>query len=237
MSIVSTTHRSDLPEIMDEFDFNGKELEKVLKNIDQINSALGGHRVTVNGIEKLIEQQKQPKYTIVDVGCGSGASLRKLAKWAKRRPEQFQFIGIDANPECINIAKKASKEVEHLRFECINVFSKEFEAVEVDIFISTLTLHHFKNAELIKLMQKLQQQANIGIVINDLHRSKTAYYLFKLYALFFIRSKIAKHDGLISILRGFQKEDFSNYAEQICIQNHEVNWFWAFRYQWIIQNK
>lgn len=237
MSIVSTKYRSELPEIMDEFDFNGKALEKVLKSIDQINAALGGHRVTVNGIEKLIQQQKQPKYTIVDVGCGSGASLRKLAKWAKKRPEQFQFIGVDANPECINIAKKASKEVKNLTFQCINVFSKDFEKVEVDIFISSLTLHHFKNAELIKLMQKLQQQGKIGIVINDLHRSKTAYYLFKLYALFFIRSKVAKHDGLISILRGFQKEDFNTYAEQIRIQNHEVNWFWAFRYQWIIQNK
>jgi hypothetical protein len=107
----------------------------------------------------------------------------------------------------------------------------------VDVFISTLTLHHFKNKALVELMQTLHQQADIGIVINDLQRSKIAYYLFKLYAFFFIQSKIAKHDGLISILRGFKKEDFTKYAEKLGVTTYEVNWFWAFRYQWIIQKK
>lgn len=237
MPVVSTTYRSQLPEIMDEFDFDGKELERVLISIDQINAALGGHRVTVNGIQKLIKGKKQSVYTILDVGCGSGASLRKLAKWARGRPEQFQFIGVDANPECIAIAKKASIEFENIRFECINVFSKDFESLAVDVFISTLTLHHFKNKALVELMQTLHQQADIGIVINDLQRSKIAYYLFKLYAFFFIQSKIAKHDGLISILRGFKEEDFTKYAEKLGLTTYEVNWFWAFRYQWIIQKK
>ncbi|GGE28545.1 methyltransferase domain-containing protein [Psychroflexus planctonicus] len=237
MQLVSTRHRSLLPEIMDEFDFDGKELEKVLKNIDQINVALGGNRVTIDGIQQFIRQHPQEEYTIVDVGCGSGASLRKLAKWAKNQPQQFQFIGIDANPECIRIAQKASKEIENLNFECMNVFSTAFEKIQVDVFISTLTMHHFKDKELLQLMKRLQQQAKIGMVINDLQRSKTAYYLFKLYGLFFIRSKIAKHDGLISILRGFKKTDFNNYAEKMNVQNHQIKWFWAFRYQWIIQNK
>ncbi len=62
MQLISTKYRSQLPEIMDEFDFNGKELEKVLHNIDQINVALGGHRVTVDGIKKLIEQYPQNQY-------------------------------------------------------------------------------------------------------------------------------------------------------------------------------
>ena len=177
MQLISTKYRSQLPEIMDEFDFDGKELEKVLKNIDQINVALGGNRVTIDGIKKLIKKYPQKNYTIVDVGCGSGASLRKLAKWASRQPQEFKFIGIDANPECINIAKKASIGIENLTFKCLNVFSNEFRKINVDIFVSTLTLHHFKDQALVELMQTLQHQAKIGIVINDLQRSKIAYIL------------------------------------------------------------
>lgn len=237
MKIVCTKHRSQLPEIMDEFDFNGKELERVLKSIDKVNTALGGHRVTINGIKKLIDFEKKKQLTIVDVGCGSGASLRKLAKWGQKKQMQFKFIGVDANPECIAIAKKNSKKYSHITYKCINVFSKEFELLKADIIFSTLTLHHFENNDLVKLLQKIKPQAKLGIVINDLHRSKMAYYLFKLYGFFFIKSKIARHDGLISILRGFTKKDFNKYAQLIPIKNHQIKWFWAFRYQWIIQNK
>ncbi len=161
--------------------------------------------------------------------------MSNIRKINTKQQKEFEFIGIDANPECINIAQRASKGIENLSFKCLNVFSEEFQAMKVDIFVSTLTLHHFKDQDLIQLMQTLQKQAQLGIVINDLQRSKLAYILFKLYGWVFIRSKIAKHDGLISILRGFKKEDFNNYAEKIHVQNHQVNWFWAFRYQWIIQ--
>ena len=234
---ISTKKRSELPEIMDEFDFNGKELERVLKSIDQINAALGGHRVSINGIKKIIKPAAHSTFTIVDVGCGSGASLRKLAQWGEKQAIKLQFIGIDANPDCIQIAKKASKEFTNLSFQCMDVFSKKLHTLNVDVFISTLTFHHFKDEKLVQLLQVLQQQANIGIIINDLHRSKLAYVLFKLYGFFFIKSKIAKHDGLISILRGFKQQDFNNYAQQVSIKKHSLKWFWAFRYQWIIQNK
>lgn len=237
MKIVSTKQRSQLPEIMDEFDFNGKELAHVLKSIDKINTALGGHKVTINGIKKLMVSCNKKEITIVDVGCGSGASLRKLAKWAKKKQMQLRFIGIDANPECIAIARENSKKYSSISYQCMNVFSKEFENLTVDIIFSTLTLHHFKNKDLVRLLKKMKQQAKLGIVINDLHRSKIAYYLFYLYGLFFIKSKIARHDGLISILRGFTMKDFTHYAHQIPIQKHQVKWCWAFRYQWIIQNK
>lgn len=235
MRLISTTHRSEQPEIMDEFDFKGKELEMVLKSIDRINSALGGHRVTIHGVKKLVQSSSLASITIVDVGCGSGASLRTLAKWARKRKEKFHFTGIDANPDCIQVAKKVSYAYENINFQCMDVFSDEFKTMKATIFISTLTLHHFKNEALQTLIKQLEKQAEIGIVINDLHRSKIAYALFAIYAFFFIKSKVAKHDGLISILRGFKKQDFAHYSQNISLLNSEVRWFWAFRYQWIIR--
>ena len=41
---------------MDEFDFQGNDLRQVLKIIDRINAVLGGDRVTINGIKKLMKQ-------------------------------------------------------------------------------------------------------------------------------------------------------------------------------------
>jgi len=61
------------------------------------------------------------------------------------------------------------------------------------------------------------------------------YYLFKLVCLT-ISNPMAREDGLISILRGFKKEDLINYSKKLKLKNYVVQWKWAFRYLWTIDN-
>ncbi len=237
---INTKFRSNEAEIMDEFSFQGEELEKVLNSIDRVNHNLGGYKVTINGILKLINRNKskitQP-IKIVEFGCGSGASLRKIANFFRNSTYEVQLIGIDANPHIIEIAKQQSKSDTNLTFITMDVFSEEFKNVDADIAFSSLTLHHFKEKDILKLIKVLYANTKFGIVINDLHRSKIAYRLFQLYAFFFVPSKVAYHDGLISILRGFKGEDFVDFAKRLNLsEKHQIKWKWAFRYQWIIQH-
>ncbi|MCH8535585.1 MAG: methyltransferase domain-containing protein [Flavobacteriaceae bacterium] len=239
MILLNTKKRSTQPEIMDEFDFQGRELEKVLDAIDHVNHNLGGYKVTINAILQLLQKNQKQMDTqikIVEFGCGSGASLRRLADFFRKTNYTIQFIGIDANPHIIKIAKSKSNSYDEIQLLTMDVFSQKFQKINADITFASLTLHHFKEKEIINLIQVLYANTNFGIVINDLHRSKLAYRLFQLYALFFIRSKVAYKDGLISILRGFKKEDFDHYARQLNLKNcsYQIQWKWAFRFQWII---
>ena len=43
-------------------------------------------------------------------------------------------------------------------------------------------------------------------------------------------------DGLISILRGFKREELESFSNILQVKP-QIKWKWAFRYQWIIQNK
>jgi hypothetical protein len=52
--------------------------------------------------------------------------------------------------------------------------------------------------------------------------------------LVFLKTKIAKHDGLVSVARGFKKEELKQISEKIEGQHH-IKWKWAFRYQWSIK--
>ena len=70
----------------------------------------------------------------------------------------------------------------------------------------TLFLHHFKNEELISILKTTTEKATIGVVVNDLHRHKLAYYLFKLIG-YFIKNKMVRQDGLTSILRAFKRKE------------------------------
>ena len=237
MSQINTKYRSKLPEIMDEFDFQGNDLHQVLKIIDRINAMLGGDRVTINGIKKLMKQQPdQQKFKIIDFGCGSGATLRKVASYFANQSKKVELIGIDANQHTISIAKEWSSSYQNISFIAEDIFSDNMVSAECDIAISCLTMHHFKDQQLIDIINRLRSLASIGIVINDLHRNSIAYRLFQLYCRFFVDHKVASNDGKISILRGFKREDFEEYANELNLTKWEVRWFWAFRYQWIIED-
>lgn len=235
-TVVDTSRRTDETEIMDDFDLKGAELEKTLEDLDKINKWLGGNKITLEGIKKLIKspQANQPLH-IADVGCGNGAILREIAEWGRANNISLKLTGIDANTHAISIAETLSEYYPEIHFSPANIFSEKFREQEFDIILCTLTLHHFKDFQIREILQNFYKQARIGIVINDLHRSKQAYYLFRAFCKVFINNKIARDDGLTSILRGFKKTDLKTFAADIPAQEHEINWKWAYRYQWIIK--
>lgn len=233
MKPINTKYRSSESEIMDSFELQGEGLLKTLKDLERINRILGGNRVTLRGIEKL-GVHKSKIIRIADIGCGNGAMLREIAKWGRKKKLKLELIGIDANPYTVEIATEQSREYPEISFKTQNIFSDEFKEDRYDIFSCSLTLHHFKNPEIKKLLRVLKKQAQLGIVINDLQRSKRAYYLFRLFCVFFVKNNIAKTDGLISILRGFKQQELNTWSQELALENQHIEWCWAFRYQWVI---
>lgn len=236
MNGINTSKRTDEAEIMDDFDLQGEELRKTLHDLDNINKWLGGNNITLEGVKKLLKgQHKSEVYVIIDVGCGNGAILREIGRWGRKEGYKLKLTGIDANPFAVEIAEDLSKDIEEINFSTMDIFSKEFSGLEYDILLCTLTLHHFKNSQILSLMELFTKQARLGVVINDLHRSSIAYRLFQAFCAVFINNEIARKDGLTSILRGFKIKDLQAFANKIQAGQQEIKWKWAFRFQWIIQ--
>lgn len=233
---IDTKFRSNAPELMDDFQMEGEILRDALDKIASINQLLGGNKVTLNGIKMLIQSKpKDESVRITDIGCGNGDMLRALADYAKEQKLKFILTGIDANNFTIKHAENLSENYNNISYECRDVFDNSVEEEPSDIFICTLTLHHFKDEEIIRILEKLKQSAKIGIVINDLHRSALAYYLFKALCFVFGLNDMSREDGLVSILRGFKKADLIKYSRQLNLKFSDIKWKWAFRYQWIIK--
>ena len=236
MISINTSKRSEESEIMDDFELKGEELEQTLSDLEKINKWLGGNKITLNGIKKLLKNTPDNAvFRIADVGCGSGAVLREIANWGRKQKIDLELIGIDANPYAIEIAQRKSDYYPEIKFEALNIFSEAYKKQEYDIVLCTLTLHHFKNEEILLLLNTFKDQSRIGVIINDLQRSKTAYVLFQAFCKVFINNEIARKDGLTSILRGFKKKDLKNLASKISDQTHNIKWKWAFRYSWILK--
>jgi 2-polyprenyl-3-methyl-5-hydroxy-6-metoxy-1,4-benzoquinol methylase len=162
--------------------------------------------------------------------------LRTLAACARKEGRKVQLIGIDANRFTIAHAITLSVDYPEITYHCTNIFSDEFAESKYDVVLCTLTLHHFEDAAMRSLLQLLLRNARIGIVINDLHRSKAAYYLFCIFSFMWGLGPMAKEDGRISILRGFKRKELIALAKSLNIVQYTLRWKWAYRYQWIISN-
>lgn len=233
---INTKHRTDKSEIMDDFSLEGDVLRDALNKIAKINQLLGGNQLTLQGVKKLISKvSKSAQITIVDVGCGNGDMLRKLADYGAENKLDFKLIGIDANRYTINYAQQLSVKYSNIEYSCVDIFSDFFKEIRCDIVLCTLTLHHFKNKEITDLLTTFNLNSRLGIVVNDLERSVIAYRLFQLLCLAFKLEGMSYEDGLTSILRGFKKRELVQFSKALNFSNYKIQWKWAFRYQWIIE--
>jgi len=233
---LNTKHRSDKPEIMDDFNLEGDVLRDALNKIAKINQLLGGNKLTLQGVKKLISKiSKSNEIVIVDVGCGNGDMLRKLADYGVENKLSFQLIGVDANNYAVNYAQQLSLNYSNIEYRCEDIFDESFRQIKCDITLCTLTLHHFKNKEIIDLLTVFNANSRLGIIINDLQRSVIAYRLFQALCVVFKLENMSCEDGLTSILRGFTKGELVRFSETLNFSNYTIQWKWAFRYQWIIE--
>ncbi|CAN1541421.1 UbiG 2-polyprenyl-3-methyl-5-hydroxy-6-metoxy-1,4-benzoquinol methylase [Flavobacteriaceae bacterium] len=235
--LINTQYRTDEPEIMDDFSLEGEELKDALDKIASINQLLGGNQLTLKGVKQLLQKKTNSSpITIVDVGCGNGDMLRKLAEFGLQHNFNLVLIGIDANSYTINYASDLSENYPNISYKCEDIFSESFNDLKYDIVLCTLTLHHFKNDEIVTLLTVFKNNSKIGFVINDLQRSLIAYRLFQALCFVFGLNNMSREDGLTSILRGFKKEELVAFSEKLEFKKYCIEWKWAFRYQWIVDN-
>ncbi len=232
---MNLANRSEAVELMDDPNMDAKKFQEAYLDINRCNKMLGGYSITIKAVLDLLKKANKDSYIIYDMGCGDGEMLRKLAKVLKRNKIDALFVGIDLIDSVLDIARSKSKEYPNIQFKKQDILSMDATA-ECDVLLCTLTMHHFTNEQIDVFAKKFLQLAKIGVVINDLERNWLSYQLFKLYSLFFIKTKTAKVDGLISISKGFRKKELYDFAKNIPNVRHKIQWKWAFRYVWIMQN-
>lgn len=232
---VNFSMRSSSIEIMDDLACDGEVVFQTLRELDVINQWLGGNAVTISALKKSWDTiPKECTMTIADLGCGSGELLRIISRLADRENRKVKLIGFDANPHIVEYARNHSNDFGNISFETVNVFSAEFQKQKFDFVLATLFMHHFKESELITLFSSLREQTKSAMIINDIHRHPLAYYSIQWLTQLFSRSAMVKFDAPLSVLRAFKKSEWIEVMRKAGINNYQLKWKWAFRWQLII---
>ncbi len=230
--------RSYEKELMDSDKIDFDELSINLKELELINKLTGGTPLSFKHLYNKIKLIKSDEIHIVDIGFGAGDMLIELVKKRHLFPFKIRITALDIMPEAMQYVEQFHPElIREVNF-VIGDYKQWFsDGNKADIIHAGLFCHHFTDNELVEFFNIVKQHANIGAIINDLHRSKIAYYGIKLPTYLLSKSSYTKNDAPLSVLRGFKKNELIEILKNAGIVDYKIKWQWAFRYIIDISNK
>ncbi|MGI4019877.1 MAG: methyltransferase domain-containing protein [Janthinobacterium lividum] len=222
--------RATEAEIMDDFSLSADEIDPLLSGLEMVNQYLGGYNVVFSALKEVSVQQN---FHISDWGCGSGDVLRAIHQNAKKKNLNLILTGIDATPAAVNFANRKNTNP-NISFILADVLSEEVAVLKFDVIISTLFTHHFDDEQWILLIKQMLACSKHIVIIDDLHRHWLAYYGIKLITRIITKSRLARNDGPLSVLKGFKRKELETLLQKAGINNYKIRWMWAFRWQIIL---
>ncbi|HRI20272.1 MAG TPA: methyltransferase domain-containing protein [Panacibacter sp.] len=224
---MNLSQRSYTKELLDNDDIPFEDIKRNMQELNFINTMLGGHSITINGLQKLIRGSQI--ITVCEIGCGGGDNLAAIIKWCKKNNLQINCIGIDIKEECIAFAKQNTV-LQNCTTWITSDYSKVQFTTKPHIIFSSLFCHHFTEENLIKQLQWMKENCTVGFFINDLQRNTIAYHSIRLLTKIFSSSYLVKNDAPLSVARGFHKKEWHKIFSDAGITQYKIQWKWAFRH-------
>ena len=77
-----------------------------------------------------------------------------------------------------------------------------------------MTLHHLEPDAGVRYLAEMDAAARVGMIVNDLVRSRIAHAVVWLITRFITRSAISRHDGPLSVRRSYTPHEVSGLCEK-----------------------
>ncbi|MFP5237318.1 MAG: methyltransferase domain-containing protein [Acidobacteriota bacterium] len=213
---------SELPEWMDG-PHSPAERRGYLGDLELINRLLLGYRPILNWLDALLPRMRAlgEPVRVLDVGCGFGDTLRRIARWAKSNSVAMELTGLDLSAETAAIAAERTEPGLRIRYVAADVFAYTPEQ-QAHLVVSSLFTHHLEDAEIVRFLRWMEEHAAIGWCINDLSRHPVPYTLFRWFASMLRLHPFVRHDGPVSIARAFRDDDWQRYCAAAGLNLTEV---------------
>jgi 2-polyprenyl-3-methyl-5-hydroxy-6-metoxy-1,4-benzoquinol methylase len=220
--------RSTEKEQLDNLKIGGAGLAKTLDGLSIINRFLGNTNTTFAAIKPILIQAENT-LTVIDLGCGGGDNLRKIANWCSKKNVRVRLIGVDGNLNILDYALSKNTSSIAVEYVQADILSSDFVLPYCDILLSSHFIYHFTDAKLVQFLKRAKTRVKHHIIFSELERNSLAYSLFKIGSLFMPFNKMIKQDGSLAIQRAFTKEELTSILIKAGFSNYEITQKWAFR--------
>lgn len=221
--------RSHELEHLDKEDYTPEEYEGCLIELRRINRWLGDTSALRRSLLREIARDKVQSFSALDVGAGSGELLRVAAEWARESKRNAKLFGLELNNRsalAIIEESKAFTEIAALRGDALHL---PFADDCFDYAFCSLFTHHFTDDQIIIIVQELARVARRRIFVLDLHRHALAYLFYTTAGKLFLRNRLIREDGALSILRSFRPHELHRLGTRAGLANLNVERRFPFR--------
>jgi 2-polyprenyl-3-methyl-5-hydroxy-6-metoxy-1,4-benzoquinol methylase len=222
--------RTDRDEWMDDLSLPDETLRRTTDAVAYVNRWTGGVKASIAGLTSLVPPGRST-LSILDVGTGNGAMPEAFVEWGQSRGMDIEVTGIDLIESAIETARNRARSPK-LSYACRDLFEMEPDdpSDRYDIVHGSLMLHHFPEDRAAGALRQMQQLARIGVVIQDLHRHPLHWAGSHLLIPLLTEDAMARHDGPVSVLRGFTRDELEAIAEDAGLKHASVGWHPPFRW-------
>ena len=166
--------------------------------------------------------------SILDLGTGSADIPLAIARWASRRSIPVDIVASDVSDEMLDVARN------EVAGHC-NITLARYDAREVplpddsfDLVLCSLSLHHFRPEDAVRVLREMDRLARVGFILNDLYRSRLGHAAAWLAARLTTRNRLTRNDAPLSVRRAYTPDELRDLLRRAGIEDAMISrhlWF------------
>ena len=200
--------------------------DATLADVDRLNT-FGGYALTLEAIGRAAARVPAPRpLLVIDVGGARGDFARRLIRHGPSLGHAVRVVVVDRDPDLLALAVAAKHP--GLSVVRADATALPFREDSADVVTMSLTLHHLDPDAAVRSVGEMRTVARLGVVINDLLRTRLSLLLVWLATRCIARHWISRHDGPLSVRRAYSPDELRTLAEKAGVRTLRIE-----RHPWL----
>ncbi|MDB4898876.1 MAG: Methyltransferase type 11 [Gemmatimonadetes bacterium] len=197
--------------------------ERSLRDVRRANTLLGGTPAVMAEVRRLLPSLGAAG-TLLDVGTGLADIPACARRSAARHGVRLTTYGLD---EAETLARVTRGLLDGSL--CADARAIPLSDASVDVVTCSQVLHHFTDEEIPFVLRELTRVARRAVIVSDLRRSWLAASGFWLVTWPLGFHPVSRHDGVVSVLRGFTASELASHVRHATGRSATVRRHLGFR--------
>jgi Methyltransferase domain len=196
--------------------------------METVNGRFGGIRI----VRRFLAAETAGRHVgiplrILDIGSGSCDIPLAVSRWGRAHGIPLHFTCLEMAGHAIDIARGKLARAGDPAVQLLQEDAFTHQPAETyDCAIASMCFHHFSDAQILTLLQRLRGFVRNRVLINDLRRSRLASLAARLLLAGWPAG--VRHDALLSIRRGFKISELRSLLrllDGVTVSVEPARWF------------